>query len=419
MAGMNLGGGFAAGQGADALMELMKQAALEQEAKARTAQEGQRIGLEQQRVTNETAYRNLTLADAKAKAEADQRDREATAIKGSLSMLPIGATVDPTVAAKARAFGLPVQHEAADLPSVSMAGGAQATPTAPMMGSLRMMQTGTPERDVWQGSAEQQKKEADDKQLQAMLTDPSIPQNVRDFLKIRAVVPGGAVPSDLFKPPEHSASYKEYQDAVASGYKGDFNKYQNEDANRKRTAPAMVTVQTVDANGNAVTKIVPKTAGDEYAKPANATTANRVASAEAVNKVGNDLISKLSDPKIAATLGPVMGRASSLQDFIGNPPPEYSELAGEIESYALANMGVHGMRSAQGAEQIKKLLEGKHTPESLIATIKGLNNFSNAFVAGNKPKAGSAAASGGGGGTSESPDHRFWRLNGGQGPEPK
>jgi hypothetical protein len=125
---------------------------------------------------------------------------------------------------------------------------------------------------------------------------------------------------------------------------------------------------------------VPKTAGTEFAKPANATTANRVASAETVNEVGADIVSKLSDPQFKATVGPAMGRYATLRDFVGDPPPEFSELAGQIESYALANMGVHGMRSAQGAEQIKHLLDQRHTPESLAATIKGLNDFSTRFA---------------------------------------
>ncbi len=55
-------------------------------------------------------------------------------------------------------------------------------------------------------------------------------------------------------------------------------------------------------------------------------------------------------------------------------------MAGEIESYALANMGVHGMRSVQGANQISKLLDAKHTPESLIAAIKGLQGYSNNYL---------------------------------------
>lgn len=154
-----------------------------------------------------------------------------------------------------------------------------------------------------------------------------------------------------------------------------------------------VTIQTVDANGNPVTRVVPKSeaVGKEFAGRPSATTANRADSAMAVKQTGEDIIAKLSDPKVAAMVGPAMGRYNSLREFIGNPPPELSELAGQIESYALANMGVHGMRSAQGAKQIQDLLDRKHTPESLKATIQGLNGFSQHFLenAGRKPAAGS------------------------------
>ncbi len=142
----------------------------------------------------------------------------------------------------------------------------------------------------------------------------------------------------------------------------------------------MITVNTVDANGNPVTRVVPKTAGSEFQKAPNATVANRLASAVAVRQTGDDMIAKLSDPAFAAKVGPAMGRYNTLRDFIGNPPPEYAELAGQIESYSLANMGVHGMRSTQGAEQIKHLLDQHHTPASLIATINGLNSFSQHFI---------------------------------------
>ncbi len=120
--------------------------------------------------------------------------------------------------------------------------------------------------------------------------------------------------------------------------------------------------------------------GQTFEKGNSGTTEARLASAQAVNQTGDDIIQQLNDPKVKAAIGPLMGRASTLRDFLGNPPPAYSELAGAIESYALANMGVHGMRSAQGAEQIKKLLDAHHTPESLIGAIKGLQKFSTHFM---------------------------------------
>lgn len=131
-----------------------------------------------------------------------------------------------------------------------------------------------------------------------------------------------------------------------------------------------------------VTEYLPKSEvrGKSFAKGAGQTVANRLASAQAVQQTGNDIISKLSDPAYASQVGPALGRYNSVQAFIGNPPPEYADLAGMIESYSLASMGVHGMRSAQGAEAIKALLNQKATPAALIATIRGLNAFSEHFM---------------------------------------
>jgi len=164
-------------------------------------------------------------------------------------------------------------------------------------------------------------------------------------------------------------------------------------AARDRADNTLVGVQTRDPNtGENVTQFVRKTEGAQYARPLDATSGNRLRSAKTVSDVGNDLISELSNPAFAATVGPVLGRYSSLQEFIGNPPPEYSRLAGEIESYSLANMGVHGMRSAQGAQMIQKMLTGKHTPQSLIATIQGLNKFSEQYQQNTQPNAGGPKA---------------------------
>ena len=156
---------------------------------------------------------------------------------------------------------------------------------------------------------------------------------------------------------------------------------------------ALKRVESRDpVTGKPIIRYLPDTElrGKTFEAPLTAVTQNRFDSAKTVNDVGNQLIEKLQDPVYRKALGPVMGRYSKIQDFIGNPPPEYAELAGAIESYALANMGVHGMRSAQGAQQIVKLLQQPHTPESLIAAIKGLQTFSAQFVANQMPADGSA-----------------------------
>lgn len=152
-------------------------------------------------------------------------------------------------------------------------------------------------------------------------------------------------------------------------------------ANKPQTV-STVTIQTVDDQGKPVTRVVPKSeaVGQSYARPASAATLARVDSAEAVKQTGDDIIQHLADPKVAAMIGPAMGRYNTLRDFVGDPPPEMAELAGMIESFALANMGVHGMRSVQGAKKITELLDKRHTPESLAAAIKGLGGFSSHFM---------------------------------------
>jgi len=141
----------------------------------------------------------------------------------------------------------------------------------------------------------------------------------------------------------------------------------------------LTRVEHKGADGRTVIEYLPQSElrGQTFDKGVGATTETRLASAAAVNQTGDDIIKQLSDPKVAAELGPQMGRYNTLREFIGDPPPQYAELAGKIESYAIANMGVHGMRSSAGAEKIKKLLDGHHTPASMIATIKGLSDFSN------------------------------------------
>lgn len=174
----------------------------------------------------------------------------------------------------------------------------------------------------------------------------------------------------------------------------------------KQPPAATVVVQTVDENGQPVTKIVPKTAGATFAKGPNAVTANRLDSAQAVKQTGEDIITGLSDPKTAAMVGPAMGRYNTLRDFIGNPPPELAKIAGQIESYALANMGVHGMRSYQGSKDISSHLLDKHyDAQALIETIRGLNGFSEHFLQ-NAGRGGAKDSGGGGNVSMVAPDGR-------------
>lgn len=141
--------------------------------------------------------------------------------------------------------------------------------------------------------------------------------------------------------------------------------------------------QSVNRGTNTATPVT-DAAGNALKPKTGQTVESRLQSAQAVTQTGNDIIKALSDPNVASKLGPAMSRYNSVADFVGNPPPEFSNLAGLIESYSLANMGVHGMRSNTGAEAIKNTLGlNRHTPESIIATIQGLNGFANHFMENN------------------------------------
>lgn len=232
-----------------------------------------------------------------------------------------------------------------------------ARPTAPTMASLRLQAAqGDPDALAAVQMAEKEKQVSEAKV-----------GSFEDYV-LRAAAEKGKKPEQLTTAEIENAR-KRYQQA--------------DDRPLRSADEALVKVEHKDpATGRTVIQYLPKSEirGKTFEKGTSATTETRLASAQAVNQTGNDIISKLSDPNYAKAVGPVMGRFSTVQDFIGNPPPEYAELAGQIESFALANMGVHGMRSAQGAEQIKKLLNQHHTPASLIAAIKGLNSFSEHFM---------------------------------------
>lgn len=371
--GFDLSGGFSAGAGSDALEDVLKRAFLMQSEKRRAAQEDKRIAIDQQRANDATELRTLEQAQRADMQAAQQNALKENAALKTASNLRIGQEISAPTEAALSAGGLGDLVKGATLGSRNIGGNL-------MQGQLRM--TANPGKGpTFTGTAGQLAAEQARGDRQAQL------EQARQDKMDAAAEAHAARQQDL----RLAASLKPAPQAPT------------------------VLVQTVDENGNPVTKIVKKEAGAEYTKPkgANAALDNRLASARVVNEVGQNMIAKLSDPTFQAAVGPAMGRASTLREFIGNPPPEFSELAGQIESYALANMGVHGMRSAQGAEQIKKLLDQHHTPASLAATIRGLNDFSTRLVNDNAPKGGGDTAAHGSTPAHETPEQRLKRLLGG------
>ena len=139
---------FGAGSGADMLQSILRDRIGEALRRQALAQEQQRIGLEQQRMTELAVERQAAMADL-----SQQRERAATA--QIMKMTPRGTDLTPEMAGRARAAGFNVEHQQADLPSLAISGIAQAGAKAPSMGPLKMVAAGRPERDTFAGTDEQ------------------------------------------------------------------------------------------------------------------------------------------------------------------------------------------------------------------------------------------------------------------------
>lgn len=235
------------------------------------------------------------------------------------------------------------------------------------------------------GTAAQQKDATDSAALSALANDQNVSPQMRSYAKVRGILPKGEnPPADLFAQPKPTS-----EPIMRIGTNGTVQRIGDAPPGthfvNEPQPPANVVIQTDNGAGlvnprspNPTVTPIRDASGNQVRPKAGQTMESRLASAKSVLQVGNDMIRELSDPTLAAQLGPVMSRYNSAADFVGNPPPEFSKLAGEIESYALANMGVHGMRSNTGAEAIKATLgQGRHTPASIISTIQGLNTFAN------------------------------------------
>jgi hypothetical protein len=151
-----------------------------------------------------------------------------------------------------------------------------------------------------------------------------------------------------------------------------------EAADRKADEMVKIGPFTDPDTGRAVTKYIRR--GDLgkvglLDKPVSGVLENRLEASEAVVNTGDKMIQELYNPELQKELGPLMGQYNTLEDFFGDPPEKFKELAGRIHSYALAMMGVHGMRSAEAAQKIIDQMGLKHTPESLISMMKGLREF--------------------------------------------
>lgn len=223
----------------------------------------------------------------------------------------------------------------------------------------------------------------------SMATRPSTQTSLQKFTGRRANAPKGS-PDELFLiNPKTGETFDSQMNPVHE---------QIIEGNPAPGSPfaGLMTIKGIDEYGNPIETVVPKQVGAVYHTTPGDVVENRIKSAQTVILQGDDVIKKLNDPAYMAQLGPVMGRYNDLRDFIGNPPPEYAELAGAIESIAMANMGVHGFRAMQGVTDLNASMSRVKTPEALAAYITGLHSFARDYIAGNRVKPLESGAGGGG-----------------------
>lgn len=214
-----LSGGFAAGQGSDALETLLSRLFTEGQAKIRNEQEAQRIAQDAERLKMEAADRAERIAATRG-------------IQAQTSGLKLAGTLRPK------------QEITQGQADTLTAGGLEDKIVAPTLGSRNigpgMASTANPGRGTsFAGLPAQLEEEAQNEELKRQIT--VAPPALRGRLTMASLLPpdkrAGAISEVMreeAKPPERSPALREYQDAVSQGYKGTFEQYQTADANRKR-----------------------------------------------------------------------------------------------------------------------------------------------------------------------------------------
>lgn len=355
-----MGLGFQAAYGADALQQNLRQRLMDQIAAQQRAQALTQQGFENDLKTKQfQSGEELKQAQLKALVEdraAQEADRQNTVVIKAADTIPAKTELAPSpLAGRLVQMGLgtpnmtlPSTQTGGGLPLPADPGAEPDAQAAPITGTLRSVQSPEELRSVTKLASSKQQQQQDEADGKVEAARQAAENRTNDN--------------------EQKQKDRLAQIAAAAAARPQVDK--------------LTKVEHKGPDGKTIIEYLPQSAlaGQRFDKPTSGMVENRLASAQAVQQTGNDIITKLQDPNYAKNLGVAMGRFSKLQDFIGNPPPEFSELAGQIESYALASMGVHGMRSSQGAEKINHMLSQPHTPESLIGAIKGLNGFSQHFM---------------------------------------
>lgn len=148
-----------------------------------------------------------------------------------------------------------------------------------------------------------------------------------------------------------------------------------------KAANTPVNVLDIDDNGNPILRAISQKQQLESGTPTAQTEnsilgptgdmRNKAAIAGRAKQTGQRVLEDLKDPNIASKIGPLIGRAGTLENAIGTAPPELAETMQDIKSFAQFVGGQHPVRGLNALEAFEKSIGGiNQTPESLAAKIK-------------------------------------------------
>jgi hypothetical protein len=234
------------------------------------------------------------------------------------------------------------------------------------------------------------------------------------------------------------ATVKEYEYAVAQGFKGSFEDYQNADANRKQRAASerapYFTYQTTydaqgrpdgairfDARGGPPQRVGVGEMGGQL-KPPPGDTAKQAIGHE-VSTVQIDRLKEMFNQGAAAFVGPASGRFEGFKQNVPGVPVNKKFADFKAATDAFKNSVIKDITGAALSEPEAKRIIGQIPTETdkpavwlskYEQTRKNLGDLADVLAKKSKSAPTTAAPP-----ASETLEHRVWRVGGKVGPEPK
>jgi hypothetical protein len=302
MGDLGLQGAYGAAGAADALRQLIKDRLIQQQVaftQNRQTQEDARVAEEHAANMRDRRATAQSLADQRAAAQHQMEETDAARIAPTLS---VNQSLPTQIAGRLR--------------STMQAANMTENPALAQPNVSGMMQPdivpGQQPGAVWKGTDAQRSAEDDKQKMADVLSNPDTPPAVKQFLQLRGIMPKGEnIPYQLITEP--NGPPKAARQPVQVGPQGiytDPEKAIGQPAYHAPQQTATVTIQTVDENGNKVTKVVPKkdAIGQTFAGAPSGQTERQTKAAGFALGDAQAVNDQIDAAEKAGLLGPSAGR---------------------------------------------------------------------------------------------------------------